>query len=538
MERRPGLPLPRSITGGNKDRSTVATSTRPVDDGGPVERSRQPSGLAGWLSVVGPGVGLVVALSLWGLTTKEAWHDEALSVAATRDLRRTLQNTAGTMASFYLMLKAWIQVSDSLWWIRLLAVIHTAGAVLALGVLAVRLRGAQVARWACLAMASTYLVVRYAQEVRSFALATLVVVLAWWALDHLVGGGGRRWILVHVAMCALVPATHGLAVIPILAQVVALVLAGVGWRIARRASVGIVASLAVVGFLYLIGGDSVGAGQPLTWANGRDLLERTHGGHRVWSVVDLTEAFDVRTVLFGFSLLGVVVGLVAARRAAPGTARFRALTPSVWAVGTIGGLMVLSIVHPSMLWRYAIPALPALALLQVDAAFAVHRRLWRLLRLPSDRWRWVPLIPALVVGLHLTSQIPLHEPQQNPWTETADVLEAQARSGDGIVVPHRSARMPLDYAWSQRDGDLPELVSVNPVQPLGVPRRFDNYRTMKEAIDMAGSLDRLWLVELDRDPRNPGVVRFMELLDADHHFEKMEEHHFRGVIVTLLERSP
>lgn len=515
----------------------AAISTGPVEGAGPKRRARQVGGLARWLSVVGPGLGLVVLLSLWGLVTKEAWQDEALSVAATDDLRRTLVNTSGTMASYYLMLTAWIQVSDSLWWIRLLSVLHTAGAVVALGVLTVRQRGAQLARWACVAMASTFMVVRYAQEARSFALAALVVVLAWWALDHLVGGGGRRWIVVHAALCALAPATHGLAVIPILAQVAAVLLAGVGWKIARRASVGVVGSLAVVGFLYQMGGDEVGAGRPLTWETGRDLLERSHGGPRVWSAIDLTDAFDIRTLLFGFSLLGVLVGLVAARRAAPGIARFRALTPTVWAVGTIGGLMVLSIVHPAMLWRYAVPALPALAVLQIDAAFSLQRWLQRIVRLPEGGWRWIPLVPALVVGLLLTSQVPLHESQQNPWADAADLLEERARSGDGIVVPHRTARMPLDYAWSQRDGDLPELVSVNPVQPLGVLKRYGNYRTLEESVEVAGSLDRVWMVQLDVDPTNAEVVRFMELLDRDHDFEEVEEHRFRGAIVTLLVRS-
>ena len=509
----------------------------PTQGVGEQSRVARPDGLGGWIAVLGPGLGLLVVLALWGLTSREAWQDEALSVAATRDLRRTLVNTSGTMTSYYLMLTAWIRVSDALWWIRLLSVMHAAGAVVAIGVLTVRQRGVQIGRWACVATAGSFLVVRYAQEARSFALAALVVVLAWWALDHLVGGGGRRWIIVHLAFCVLAPATHGLAVIAILAQAVALILAGVGWRVGRRAAVGLAGSLAVVGFLYQMGGDEVGAGRPLTWENARDLLERTHGGQTLWSAVDLTEALDIRTVLFGFTLLGVLVGLETAWRAAPGIDRFRALTPTVWAVGTIGGLMVLSIVHPSMLWRYAVPAIPALAVLQIDAAFALQRWVQRMVRLPKRGWRWIPVVPVMVIGLHLTSQVPLHDAPQNPWTLTAEVLEDRGRSGDGIVVPQRSARMPLDYLWSQRDGVGPELVSVNPVHPLGVLRRYDTYRSIEDSVDAAGALDRVWLLQLDQDPPHAEVVRFLALLDEDHDFVQVEEHRFRGVVLTLMQRS-
>lgn len=493
-----------------------------------------------WVLVVGPGVLLVVALSLWGLTSKEAWHDEALSVAATRDLARTLRETAGTMASYYLLLAGWIRISDSLWWIRLLSVVHAVGAVVVTGLLVLRQRGAQSARWTCLLLASSWMLVRYGQEARSFALTVLVVAGAWWALDHIVAGGGRRRILVHTAFCILAPATHGLAVIAILAQVVAVALSGAGARVLRRALPGWAGAIGMVGFLYQIGGSEVGAGRPLTRTNAHDLVARLHGGQTVWSPVDLFDTFDVRAILFLVTLAGVAVGLRRARVVLAGVERFRALTPAVWAVGAIGGLMVLSVMRPSMLWRYGIAAVPALAMLQTDAALAggrvIERGLRRFGSVPALIWRGIPVLPVGVLALLMSAQIPLHASQQDPWTETAGILVEHGRDGDGLLTPQRTARMPLDYAWSQMDV-VPELVSLQPSQPLGELRRYDNWRRVPEVMEVVAEVDRIWVVELDRSTQPPEVPAHMDDPAIVDHFEEVDRYEFRGVVLTLLERD-
>src|SRR5690606_28707546 len=114
--------------------------------------------------------------------------------------------------------------------------------------------------------------------------------------------------------------------------------------------------------------------------------------------VDLFDTFDVRAILFLVTLAGVAVGLRRARVVLAGVERFRALTPAVWAVGAIGGLMVLSVMRPSMLWRYGIAAVPALAMLQTDAALAggrvIERGLRRFGSVPALIWRGIPVLPV------------------------------------------------------------------------------------------------------------------------------------------------
>lgn len=489
--------------------------------------------------IIGPGVALLVVLSVWGLTAKEAWHDEALSVAATSDLMSTLENTAGTMATYYLMLTAWIQVSDSLWWIRLLSVVHAAGALVVTGLLVLRQRGAQAARWTCLLLASSWMLVRYGQEVRSFALTVLMVAGAWWALDHIVAGGGRRRILVHAAFCILAPATHGLAVIAVVAQVVAVASSGAGSKVLRKALPGWAGALGMVAFLYQIGGSEVGAGGRLTKASAHDLVARLHGGQTVWSSVDLFDAFDVRAILFLVTLAGLAVGLRRAWTVPAGVERFRALTPAVWAVGAIGGLMVLSVLRPSMLWRYAIAAAPALAMLQTDAALAggrvIERGLQRFGSAPARIWRGTPVLPVGVLALLMSAQIPLHASQQNPWSETADILAERGRDGDGVLTPQRTARMPLDYAWSQMDA-VPEFVSLQPSQPLGELRRYGNWRRVPEVMEAVAEVDRIWVVELDNSTQPPEVPAHMDDPAIVDHFEEVHRHEFRGVVLILMER--
>jgi mannosyltransferase len=473
-----------------------------------------------------------VVLALVGLTGNDAWTDEAVSVSATVQLPEVLDRTSGTMASYYVVLDRWITVSASLWWLRLLSVVFAAAGVALTGALAMRLRNRQVAMWACLLAGGSFMLVRYAREVRSFAMVVAVVTVAWLVLDRIVEQPrGWRWPAGHAALAVLAPLTHGLAVFPVLVQAAALVVARAPRQVWVRVLPGLGLSVGVVGTLYQAGASEVGAGTPLSAARAQEVALRLVGGLRWppgWPV-------DVRWVLGAAAVYGLVLATRRTVRATDVVGRFRAAAPAVWAVGTIGALIALSAVRPNLLERYAIAAVPALAILQADAALHLQAWVRRVLRVPR-RWSAVPVVPALVLVVVLFAQVPLHRDYRTPWSDAVVVLEQRARDGDALVVPRPGGRLMLDYAWSRHAGPLPELVPLGPTHPVGRVERYGSRTSLDDMLAAAADHERVWVLRVELSDGDPFYR------DARYHpslawnFEAVEEHQFPGAALVLMER--
>lgn len=472
---------------------------------GPGPVREEGEGRRRWLARVwAPGVAVLAVLGVAGLRRRDAWLDEACSIAATGQLGQTLTNTSGTMASYYVLLTGWVEVSASLWWIRLLSVVFAVGAVITLGAVAARAWGRRVATWACLFLGLSWMLVRYAQEARSFSMVVLGVVLSWWALDHLVvDPHDRRWVALHVALGALVPLTHGLGVLAVLVQPGALLAARVGRRTWVAALPGVAAAVATAGALYLHGASRVGDhADDLSAEQVGGVLRQLHGGTSVGRL-----PVPVWALLLAVTAVGAGVALVRAVRAAPGVERFRAVAAPVWGVGTVVALIALSAVRPSTVGRYAIGAIPALAVLQALAACEVQDRLRRV-RTLAPVLRAVPLVPLGVVALLAIGQVRLADEAATSWRDLVATVDAEAQPGDGVLVPG-VARMPFDAAWSALD-DPPPLASVGHDHPLGTVRRFGSWEEGIELTEEALAAHRLWVVER-RTSLGPdeGYERFM-----------------------------
>jgi mannosyltransferase len=490
-------------------------------------------GALGTARVAVPGLLAMTVLALIGLAATDAWIDEACSLAATVQYREVFRKTSGTMAGYYAVLNVWVEVSDSLWWIRFLSVLFAGAAVVVTGVVATRYRTASVARWACLLLGVSYMLVRYAREARSFAMLLLFVGLLWLALDRIVEGGPRRnwWTLVHLGLSAAVPLVHGLAVIPLFSQAIALLAARAPVRAWARVLPGYLAALTVVGLLYRMGASDVGAGGKLTFEGAEAVLLSLHGGLRRSDLPLL----DPRYLILAATAYGAVLAIRRWLRAADPIDRLRAAAPAIWAFGTIGGLFVLSALRPQLVDRYAIAAIPALAILQADAAIHLQALLARAVRAPA-RWAVVPIVPVFLLAAFLPGQLDLHDETDRSWSDMVDVLAAEAEPGDGILVPRGGGRMPLDYAWSQHDGPLPEMVSISPTHDLGIVHRFGTRLPLDEAVARTSEVDRLWVLEV---PMSMGDTAFQE---AAYHpglaweFKIVDSWRFPAAHIVLLER--
>lgn len=472
----------------------------------PPSAHRPPAGTSGggawrrWLTTAGPGTALLVVLALVGLTGNDAWTDEAVSVAATVQLAEVLDRTAGTMAAYYVVLDRWITVSASLWWLRFLSVLAAVAGLSVTVAVARRFRGARVALWTGLLSGGSFMVVRYAREMRSFAMVVLVVAAAWWVLDRIVAEPrGWRWPVAHAALAVLAPLTHGLALIPVLAQAPALALARAPGRVWLRVLPGLVGGIAVVGVLYELGASEVGSGRPLTVDNARELVLRLVGGFS-WPP---SSPLDPRWVLLGVTLYGMVLALHRTRRAGDVVGRFRAVAPAAWAFGTVVALLVLSVARPNLVDRYAIGSVPAFALLQADAALHVHARWLGSAGRGAPAWRRVPLVPGMVLALVLLAQVPLHRNYQTPWSDAVATLARAGHDGDALVVPRPSGRLMLDYAWSRHAGPLPDLAPLGPTHPLGRVQRYGSRATLGDMLAAADDYERVWVLRVEMNGEDP-----------------------------------
>lgn len=160
------------------------------------------------VAAVGTLVGLAVRTRLTGTPL---WLDEAQTVAIARlSLGELFDALAqdGHPPLAYLWLHAWIEVfGDSDAAVRASAAVPGLGAIIAVAALARRLGGA-IAAVAALALAATSpFLVRYATEVRMYALLTLLSVTWWLALRAAPSGPRRGWVLVGV-LAALLLYTH------------------------------------------------------------------------------------------------------------------------------------------------------------------------------------------------------------------------------------------------------------------------------------------------------------------------------------------
>src|SRR5918911_4357279 len=148
-----------------------------------------------------------IALRLTGMTRQSLWLDEAFSlyVAAHRFAQITAF-VAGSDAHpplYYLLLHVWLLFGPSVLALRLLSALASIGSLVAMFFLSCRLAQRRVALLATALMACSAFQVWYAQEVRMYALVTLAVLIAVYALVRAWQQGGvGAWVVFTAALLA------------------------------------------------------------------------------------------------------------------------------------------------------------------------------------------------------------------------------------------------------------------------------------------------------------------------------------------------
>ncbi len=408
--------------------------------------------------------GLVaVAITLTGLSGASLSSDELATYSAARrsfgDLWILGQHIDGHFLPYYAFMHVWLEAGQSVWWLRLPAVIATGVATALVVDLGRRIHSLRAGLFAAVLYVALPSVSYYGQNARPYAQAAAAAVLAVWALHRALdeSARGRRWV-VYSAAVAAVCCTHLFAILTLPAHLVV----AVSHR--RVALTRMVPSL-VIGCVpgVILGAIGFGEQEAISWiklpqAKVFLALPRMVAGEDWPGYVLLATAVAGLILLWprreSRPWLGVLTG---------------------WAV--LPPLLLFAISHlvtPVYVNRYLFATVPAFALLAGLALAAVPRVIGAGI-----------LVGSLVVAIPGHVKIREEDGHFENFPAAVRAVKSRAEPGDAILFEQTWLRDRLSYY-----GDLPDdVLRLDP----GPVRSGFGYR---ERTDVASALTgrrRVWV---------------------------------------------
>jgi mannosyltransferase len=432
------------------------------------------------LLVACPGAGLVVGLTLPGLSARPLWHDEYITwYAATLspgDLIRLLRHIDAVLGPYYAFMHGWVSVfGDSEASLRLPSVLALAAAAGLTSVVGARLFGPWTGTAAGLLFAVLPGVSRYGQEARPYGLAVLGTVLATLLLLRAFDRPSwSRWAWYAAALFGIGLA-HCVALTVVIPHALAVYLAARqrrDFRIWRWAAVVVAAASALLPIIAKGSQQSAAISWiEVNWTNVVQFPGRVFGGAAVATLV-------------------IAVALLAAgmqRRTNGGTI----LVLLTWALGPVLFCLVTFPVLHLFLYRYLLFTLPAWCLLAAGLAPMLARRM------PGQAWLATPFA-AVVIALVGYVGVPAHHAVRQQaitlepdFRAAAAMVAANVRDGDGIAYVQADRNGRYAFAYELRDRPRPRDVFVaTSSQQLGT----FGVAECKEPVRCLGDTKRIWLV--------------------------------------------
>jgi len=371
------------------------------------------------------------AIRLHGLTFQSLWRDEVDSLRfATSGVVTSLAQPAWNGPLYTLMLGRWIAATGrselALRYSSLLAGVLVLPLLLCLGK---RLLGARASvSAAALAAFSPYLV-WYSQELKMYALLSLLGLASFVALRAaLARGHAWRWAL-YAMVTSLIPYVHILGVFLIPAEIVAVAL---GWRIHRDRLRPFAATLATMTLPYV----------PLAIWQARLLLTAFHTGHPYYPLPPMLASLAhvwTSGVIAGpkwWQLAPFALALLAAT--VPNQGKSPGARPFLvsWMLLPLALVHVVSLRSPVFTDRYLIASLPAFLLLTAAGVESLLHR-------------WRPLGSAFLALLLLLGAYGIARQSQHSLKADARGAASLIRqgwlNGDAIVLQIPYLSYSLDY---------------------------------------------------------------------------------------------
>lgn len=442
---------------------------------------------------------LCAALGAYRVGDRSLWMDEAFSWSTADrswgDLFHLIRGAEANGALYSLFLKPWIGLDEAEGWMRLPSVLFMAATVPLVYLIGRRLLDQRDAVLAAVLFAVNGSVIMFAQQVRGYALVSLLAALSWWCFVTDITDTRRTsnrpawwWAILSVALAY----GHVVATLIPVAQLVSLV--WVDRPVERlRERVGPIA-LWIVGLvplaLSLRGNDEIQGLLSLRLGVFRDVLYTLTGRSGVAGVVMV-------------GVLGAIGGFDLWRRALDGRGTvdgWRSGVVLTWVVVPPVLLLAVSLVQPLLIGRYLLICLPGIVLV-------VARGAWLAATAIGGLARWT--VPALTVAVSLIGVTWwLERVVPEDWSQASRAVIVDGQSGDVVVFVNDSVRLFAEYYREQAGVPVPNAVPVFPDQPWGAYGTGDQRYvapTEAELTAIAARSARVWFV-VGRNHDNIGDV--------------------------------
>jgi mannosyltransferase len=484
--------------------------------------------------------GVAFFLRLSHLVAKPFWFDECFSVELARlnwnNFIHVLWWREANMTLYYLVLRLWLHVGQSEFFIRSLSVLIATATVPAIYWVSKLLFSRPVALIAAALFTFNAYNIRYAQETRSYALFALLGTLSSGFLVAWLRSPSRSHYAGYLIASILGIYSHLYFLLLILAHWLAL--RTFGWPQPDQATEANLAQLrrawkafAIASVPLIIFVIKTGAG-PIRWIHRpgiRDLLVfwKQFCGADGWL---LPAVFAAACILLGIELFRRHSGRDPRAQAWPLQFLF------VWLLFPIVLTIVLSFARPVFLPRYMIFAHPALLILTAVAILQMHRA-----------WLIAPGLAAILFlswqGVCFAYHNDFDEQRDGSGAATNFVLD-HSRTGDAIIFDIAEARVPYEFFRSERAGQNTASSSFTAL--LGPEILFPNdgpglnYRDFRARLTpsflsaAAPNHERVWVFLIYNENSDPTTTALKRTLPQ--WFPQVESWHFPRVEIQLYHR--
>lgn len=420
---------------------------------------------------------LTAGLGLSTLSASSIWLDEAYTVAVatapTSEFFSEVLYNGGNMSLYVVLMRFWLMIDESEFWLRLPSVIFATATVPVLYLLARRISGRRVALMSVMLVSTAPPILFYAQEGRAYTLLALLVTASWLALLwHVDGSSPSRW---YLLLAVLSVYAHIIGLVFVAAQMLWL-----GLHTDRRNT------LAIAGTVIVLSGPqlAMAAGPQAAHPDWVPDLSMSGIGEAVGFVAGAPAGAAVAAVLAVWAVGAYVAGRDLAR------GNLTAMAPLLWFLVPVVAIVAVSVVKPLLVPRYLLPTVPAGVLLAAIACAQLRRIGW------------------LAVGALIVLSVPELDStlsRRNPdWRASSRLIFENTEPGDGIIFASGSRHM-AEYYWERQGRPKAPRSIVEPYEWNPVSRRYPII-DWDDADGEAQRLDRIWvLVQSDSGTRPPSA---------------------------------
>jgi 4-amino-4-deoxy-L-arabinose transferase-like glycosyltransferase len=474
---------------------------------------------------------LAATLDLFRISAQPVWLDEAISIGLARmnlsDFFTAITKNDTAMFLYNFLLRIPLVFGHSEFAVRSLSVLFGVAAVPSFYLVSRRLFDDRTTALASILLAINSLFIEYAQEAKSYTLATLIVMWSWYTLLDLIDEPGWARALSYSLVTATLAYCQFFSLLVLTAQLAALSVLRPGSKVLKVVAPSIlmigILSLPIAFMLWQIRGAADWIVRPNVIVALHQLAVRfINLPRRIGLLPHTVVLLSVVTLVpLALPIFGVASGLRRVDRDklfGYSCATFGAILPVVCL------LTASFFVKPVYVTRYVLPSLPFFLLLLAAGLYELPLSLMKV------------GLGLLVVANFFGTLEYYRVPTKPHWPGAINYLVSEIRPDDGIALVPSYERIALDYNLWRLDRSLPKGTVFLPEEKDS--SLASELSTNVMSAPHAARYSRLWIITSDPAPHDAKVLNaVMESLNERYPYRHKSDFRKISIILYALEGS-